>query len=87
MNRSPIGSAEDDSKNSGFYISMGVGFAAGFWTICGALFFNRAWRHAYFNLADDIKDWIYVTTVLKKNWLLEKLRSYHLSKRKASLSS
>ncbi|KAM3733776.1 hypothetical protein ACB098_11G163000 [Castanea mollissima] len=73
LNRSPIGSVEDDSKNSSFYIGMGVGFATGFWAICGALFFNRTWRHAYFRFADEIKDWIYVTTMIKMN-LLEKLR-------------
>ncbi|KAM3747293.1 hypothetical protein ACB098_05G024200 [Castanea mollissima] len=41
LNKSPIGSVEDDSENSSFYIGMGVGFATGFWAICGALFFNR----------------------------------------------
>nr|XP_023879277.1 receptor-like protein EIX2 isoform X1 [Quercus suber]XP_023879278.1 receptor-like protein EIX2 isoform X1 [Quercus suber]XP_023879279.1 receptor-like protein EIX2 isoform X1 [Quercus suber]XP_023879280.1 receptor-like protein EIX2 isoform X1 [Quercus suber]XP_023879281.1 receptor-like protein EIX2 isoform X1 [Quercus suber]XP_023879282.1 receptor-like protein EIX2 isoform X1 [Quercus suber]XP_023879283.1 receptor-like protein EIX2 isoform X1 [Quercus suber]XP_023879284.1 receptor-like pro len=73
LNRSPTGSVEDDSKTSSFYIGMGVGFATGFWAICGALFFNRTWRHAYFRFADEIKDWIYVTTMIKMN-LLEKLR-------------
>ncbi|KAK4591141.1 hypothetical protein RGQ29_021366 [Quercus rubra] len=37
LNKSPTGSVEDDSKNSNFYIGMGVGFATGFWAICGAL--------------------------------------------------
>ncbi|KAM3746997.1 hypothetical protein ACB098_05G005300 [Castanea mollissima] len=73
LNKSPIDSVEDDSKNSSFYIGMGVGFATGFWAICGALFLNRTWRHAYFRFADEIKDWIYVTTMIKMN-LLEKLR-------------
>ncbi|KAM3699424.1 hypothetical protein ACJW31_05G024500 [Castanea mollissima] len=72
LNKSPIDSVEDDSKNSSFYIGMGVGFATGFWAICGALFFNRTWRHAYFRFVDEIKDWIYVTTMIKMN-LLEKL--------------
>ncbi|XP_050285513.1 receptor-like protein EIX2 isoform X3 [Quercus robur] len=73
LNRSPIGNVEDDSKNSSFYIGMGVGFTIGFWAICGALFFNRTWRHAYFRFTDEIKDWIYVTTMIKMN-LLEKLK-------------
>ncbi|XP_030938053.1 receptor-like protein EIX2 [Quercus lobata] len=68
LNRSPIGSVEDDSKNSSFYIGMGVGFATSFWAICGALFFNRTWRHAYFRFADEIKDWIFVTTMIKMNY-------------------
>ncbi|KAM4099887.1 hypothetical protein ACB094_05G026700 [Castanea mollissima] len=75
LNKSPIGSVEDDSENSSFYMGMGVGFATGFWAICGALFFNRTWRHAYFRFADEIKDWIYVTTMIKMN-LVEKLRVY-----------
>ncbi|XP_050285517.1 receptor-like protein EIX2 [Quercus robur] len=73
LNRSPVGSVEDDSKNSSFYIGMGVGFTTGFWAICEALFFNRTWRRAYFRFADEVKDWIYETTMIKMN-LLEKLR-------------
>ncbi|KAM3747298.1 hypothetical protein ACB098_05G024700 [Castanea mollissima] len=71
LKRSPTGSAEDDSINSSFYLGMGVGFAAGFWAICGALFFNRTWRHSCFRFSDDIRDWIYVNTVIKLNWLLK----------------
>ncbi|XP_065618220.1 receptor-like protein EIX2 [Quercus suber] len=74
LNISPIGSVEDDSKNSNFYIGLGVGFTTGFWAICGALFFNRTWRHAYFRFTNEIKDWIYVTTMIKMN-SLEKLRA------------
>ena len=71
LKRSPIGRAEDDSINSSFYLGMGVGFAIGFWAICGALFFNRTWRHSCFRFSDDIRDWIYVNTVIKLNWLLK----------------
>ena len=46
---------------------MGVGLTTGFWAICRALFFNRTWRHAFFRFADDIKDWMYVTIVIKMN--------------------
>ncbi|KAL0010012.1 hypothetical protein SO802_005120 [Lithocarpus litseifolius] len=56
LNRSPISNVEDNSKNSSFYIGMGVGFTTGFWAICGALFFNRTWRLAYFRFVDEIKD-------------------------------
>ncbi|XP_050285514.1 receptor-like protein EIX2 isoform X4 [Quercus robur] len=75
LNISPIGSVKDDSKNSNFYIGVGVGFTTGFWAICGALFFNRTWRHAYFRFANEIKDWIYVAAMIKMN-SLEKLRAY-----------
>ncbi|KAL0009971.1 hypothetical protein SO802_005079 [Lithocarpus litseifolius] len=78
QNWTSIGKTEEDSNNSNFYIGMGVGFAVGFWAVCGVLFFNRTWRHAYFRFFDDMKDWVYVTTVLNVNWLLEKLRSCHL---------
>ncbi|XP_075665072.1 receptor-like protein EIX2 [Castanea sativa] len=78
QNRTSIGKTEEDSNNPNFYIGMGVGFAVGFWAVCGVLFFNRTWRHAYFRFFDDMKDWVYVTTVLNVNWLLEKLRSCHL---------
>ncbi|KAL4625634.1 hypothetical protein ACB092_05G039800 [Castanea dentata] len=71
LKRLPIGSAEDDSINSSFYLGMGVGFAAGFWAICGALFFNRTWRHSCFRFSDDIRDWIYVNTMIKLNCLLK----------------
>ena len=69
-----LGSAEDDSKNSSFYMGMGVGFTTSFWAICGAFFFNRTQRHAFFRFVDDIKDRMYVTTVIKMNWLSKKAR-------------
>ena len=77
-NRTSMGKTEDNSQNSSFSMGMGVGFAVGFWTVCGGLFFNKTWRHAYFKFLNDIKDWLYVTTILKVNWILEKLRSSHL---------
>ncbi|KAI4334852.1 hypothetical protein L6164_013561 [Bauhinia variegata] len=42
------------------YIGMGVGFATGFWGVCIALFFKRAWRHAYFKFLDEIKEQVYM---------------------------
>ena len=54
-------------------MGMGVGFAFGFWGVCGGLFFKKTWRHAYFKFVNDIKDWFYVTTIQKVRWLLEKL--------------
>lgn len=46
---------------------IGVGFTTGFWAICGDLFFNRTWRHAFFRFSVDIKDRMYVSTVIKMN--------------------
>ncbi|AES77699.1 putative leucine-rich repeat-containing, plant-type, leucine-rich repeat domain, L [Medicago truncatula] len=50
---------------SDFYVGMGVGFAAGFWGVCIAIFFNRTCRHAYFHFLDRLKDLVYETFVLK----------------------
>ncbi|WKA07350.1 hypothetical protein VitviT2T_025191 [Vitis vinifera] len=38
-----------------FYLGMPWGFVVGFWAILAPLAFNRAWRHAYFRLLDDVK--------------------------------
>ncbi|KAF3432435.1 hypothetical protein FNV43_RR27175 [Rhamnella rubrinervis] len=48
-----------------FYIGMGVGFAAGFWGVCGALIFNKTWRYTYFRFLDDMTDKIYVVIAIK----------------------
>ncbi|XP_017439432.2 receptor-like protein EIX2 isoform X2 [Vigna angularis] len=61
---------------SEFYIGMGVGFAAGFWGVCSAIFFNRTWRHAYYDFIDHLKDVIYVTIVLKVRRLLAQSRGF-----------
>ena len=66
-------------KSPSFYMGMEVGFVVGFWGVCGGVFFNSTWRHAYFKFANDTKDWFYVTRMLKLKWLLEKLRSKCLS--------
>jgi hypothetical protein len=57
---------------SDFCIAMGVGFAAGFWGVCYAIFFNRSWRHAYFHFLDYLKDLIYETFVLKVRKIIAK---------------
>ena len=72
-NRTSIGKTKEDFESSSFYMGMGVGFAIGFWGVCGDLFFKRTWRHAYFKFFNDTKDWFYVTTILKVKWLLQKL--------------
>ncbi|GAU19874.1 hypothetical protein TSUD_171000 [Trifolium subterraneum] len=43
---------------SDFYIGMGVGFAAGFWGICIAIFFSRTCRHAFFHFFYHLKQLI-----------------------------
>ena len=60
---------KDEFITLGFYISMGIGFAAGFWGVCGTLIFNRPWRYAYFKFLNDLNDWLYVRIVLIKRKL------------------
>ncbi|WJX31796.1 hypothetical protein P8452_20189 [Trifolium repens] len=58
---------EDDSIRESLYLGMGVGFAAGFWGICGSLFLIRKWRHAYFRFVDGVGDKLYVSLMVKLN--------------------
>ncbi|KAF3432400.1 hypothetical protein FNV43_RR27140 [Rhamnella rubrinervis] len=57
-----------------FYIGMGVGFATGFWGVCGALIFNKTWRYNCFRFLDYMTDKIYVVIALKLRWFHQKLR-------------
>ncbi|XP_072956626.1 receptor-like protein EIX2 [Typha angustifolia] len=56
---------EDGYDMSSFYLSMGLGYAVGFWVIFGTLLFNRTWRTTYFLFIDNMCDRIYVFVVLK----------------------
>ncbi|KAJ7949782.1 putative Leucine-rich receptor-like kinase family protein [Quillaja saponaria] len=68
----------DDSGKSEFYIGMGVGFAVSFWGVCSVLFYNRTWRHAYFQFVENMTNYMYVIVVLKMKWINGKLRSSQL---------
>ncbi|MED6118279.1 hypothetical protein PIB30_001512 [Stylosanthes scabra] len=56
---------EDWLLSHGFYISMVLGFATGFWGIFGSILLNRRWRHAYFRFLSNLMDNIYVTVAVK----------------------
>ncbi|CAL9007206.1 unnamed protein product, partial [Prunus brigantina] len=59
---------EDDKDGlitQGFYISMGLGFAVGFWGVCGTLLLNRSCRYAYFNFLTFLNDWLYVKDIAR----------------------
>ncbi|XP_058782345.1 receptor-like protein EIX2 [Vicia villosa] len=58
---------DDGSIKESLYLGMGVGFAVGFWGICGSLFLIRKWRHTYFQFVDGVGDKLYVTLMLKLN--------------------
>ncbi|KAB2595810.1 LRR receptor-like serine/threonine-protein kinase ERECTA [Pyrus ussuriensis x Pyrus communis] len=66
-------SNEDDKDDQlisyGFYISMGLRFAVGFWGVCGSLIYIREWRYTYFKFLNLLNDWFYVRVVLIK-WKL-----------------
>ncbi|KAJ7950777.1 Leucine-rich receptor-like kinase family protein [Quillaja saponaria] len=65
-NNSGAGTVQEDEDEfeKWFYTGMGIGFAVGFWAIFGSLILKRSWRHAYFLLMLNIKDWIYVMIVV-----------------------
>ncbi|THG15572.1 hypothetical protein TEA_029679 [Camellia sinensis var. sinensis] len=72
----PVLVQEDDDKfiTTGFYISMGLGFTLGFWTVFGTMIFNKPSRHAYFEFLDRIKNWFYVTSALSMARLQRRLQ-------------
>ncbi|KAK4602706.1 hypothetical protein RGQ29_011634 [Quercus rubra] len=61
------------------YVGTGFGFAAGFWGVSVSLILNRSWRHAYFLMLINLKDWLYVTIVVHTTILLEMFHSWRLS--------
>ncbi|XP_058788211.1 receptor-like protein EIX2 [Vicia villosa] len=58
---------DEDSIRQSLYLGMGVGFAVGFWGICGSLFLLKKWRHAYYRFVDGVGDKIYVTFMVMLN--------------------
>ncbi|KAJ8529126.1 hypothetical protein K7X08_035961 [Anisodus acutangulus] len=42
----------DKDEVDWFYISMAIGFALSFWSVCGSFLLKRSWRHAYFRFLD-----------------------------------
>ena len=72
-NATPSTESEDnDTIKESLYLGLGVGFAVGFWGICGSLFLIRKWRHTYYQFIDGVGDKLYVT-------LMVKLNSFHRS--------
>ncbi|KAL5077577.1 hypothetical protein RYX36_016561 [Vicia faba] len=58
---------DEDSIRKSLYLGMGVGFAVGFWGICGSLFLLKKWRHAYYRFVNGVGDKIYVTSMVMLN--------------------
>ncbi|KAK7837853.1 receptor-like protein eix2 [Quercus suber] len=55
----------DDYERLWFYVSIGLGFVVGFWSVCCTLLVKKSWRHWYFQFCDDIKDRISLIIALK----------------------
>ena len=55
----------DDYERLWFYVSIGLGFVVGFWSVCCTLVVKKSWRHWYFQFCDDIKDRISLIVALK----------------------
>ncbi|KAJ0078993.1 hypothetical protein Patl1_22995 [Pistacia atlantica] len=68
----PTTTKEDEFITLGFYISLTLGFIAGFWGVCGTLVLSQSRRHAYFNFLANTRDRIYVATMINfaklKQW-------------------
>ncbi|BBG97479.1 disease resistance family protein / LRR family protein [Prunus dulcis] len=60
---------KDELITPGFYISMGLGFAAGFWGVCCSLIFSRSWRYTYLKFLNGLNDWLFVRIALLKRQL------------------
>ncbi|KAF3435985.1 hypothetical protein FNV43_RR23077 [Rhamnella rubrinervis] len=73
------GGEDDDGDEliniSWFYMGIGVGFALGFWGVCGTLAFKTSWRHAYFQSLNKLGDWLCVTIMVQKNRLRRRVQS------------
>ncbi|KAL4347154.1 hypothetical protein GQ457_17G013030 [Hibiscus cannabinus] len=50
-------SGDGDSRDKlWLYLSIAVGFIAGFWGVCGTLVLKESWRQAYFRYVDELKE-------------------------------
>ncbi|KAH9742683.1 LRRNT 2 domain-containing protein [Citrus sinensis] len=45
-----ITDSEDGIITTGFYVSIVLGFIAGFWGVCGTILLNSSWRYEYFRI-------------------------------------
>ncbi|CAL9007308.1 unnamed protein product [Prunus brigantina] len=66
---------EDDKDGlitQGFYISMGLGFAVGFWGVCGTLLLNKSCRYTYLNFLNFLNDWLYVKVEIIRQRIINK---------------
>ncbi|KAL8137234.1 hypothetical protein V2J09_003235 [Rumex salicifolius] len=58
-----------------FYAALGTGFAFGLFGILGILNFHAPSRHAFFHMASEVGDWIFVRTFLCQSKIKRRLVS------------
>ncbi|KAI5345588.1 hypothetical protein L3X38_013465 [Prunus dulcis] len=63
---------QDGLITQGYYISMGLGFAVGFWGVCGTLLLNRSCRYTYFNFLTFLNDWLHVKVAIMSQKVLNR---------------
>ncbi|PQM42846.1 putative LRR receptor-like serine/threonine-protein kinase [Prunus yedoensis var. nudiflora] len=63
---------KDGLITQGFYISIGLGFAVGFWGVCGTLLLNRSCRLTCFSFLTFLHDWLYVKASIIRPKMLNK---------------
>ncbi|PWA77533.1 leucine-rich repeat protein [Artemisia annua] len=51
---------QDKLITRGFFISLFIGLAFGFWGVYGTFIVSKSCRYAYFSFISHVKDWIYV---------------------------
>ncbi|PQQ17326.1 putative LRR receptor-like serine/threonine-protein kinase [Prunus yedoensis var. nudiflora] len=56
--------SQDGLIMQGYYISMGLGFAIGFWGVCGTLLLNKSCRYTYFNFLTFLNDWLHLKAAI-----------------------
>ncbi|KAH7839652.1 hypothetical protein Vadar_006857 [Vaccinium darrowii] len=76
-NEERIQEEEDEDKfiTQGFYISMGVGFAFGFWAIFGTTLLRSISGYACFKILDKLTDWLCFTASVNLARLQRRLQS------------
>ncbi|KAK2366544.1 receptor protein EIX2 [Trifolium repens] len=58
------GEDDNDVFHQGFYLSLGLGYFTGFWSLLGPILIWRPWRIAYLRFLNRLIDYIYVLVIV-----------------------
>ncbi|VVA27162.1 PREDICTED: LRR receptor [Prunus dulcis] len=64
--------SQDGLITQGYYMSMGLGFAVGFWGVCGTLLLNLSCKYTYFNFLTFLNDWLHVKAAIIRQRMLNR---------------